>query len=157
MPEYFDKKRYRNLYFTYYNLGQNIWGLFHVLAQFLFLISETELDYYHKKVRVWFVKWLKKFQENPWNAWIWWRVTSRPPKKTNFDVFWLKNAKKPAVKHSTEKPIKLGPGLLIFYFLQILVFQKSHSLFKFMFRATHMQQRPKYDIIQKTLFCALSR
>ena len=52
MPEYFDKKRYRNLYFTYYNLGQNIWGLFHVLAQFLFLISETELDYYHKKVRV---------------------------------------------------------------------------------------------------------
>ena len=35
-----------------YNLGQNIWRLFHVLAQFLFITSETELDYYDQKVIV---------------------------------------------------------------------------------------------------------
>ena len=35
-----------------YNLGQNIWRLFHVLAQFLFAAGEMELDYYHKKVSV---------------------------------------------------------------------------------------------------------
>ena len=33
-----------------YNLGQNICGLFYVLAQFLFTTSETELNYYHQKV-----------------------------------------------------------------------------------------------------------
>ena len=33
-----------------YNLGQNVWILFHVLAQFLFPTSETELDYYQQKV-----------------------------------------------------------------------------------------------------------
>ena len=32
------------------NLGQNICRHFHVLAQFLFTISETELDYYHQKM-----------------------------------------------------------------------------------------------------------
>ena len=35
------------------NLGQNICRLFHVLAQFLFTTSETELDYYHQRVNVW--------------------------------------------------------------------------------------------------------
>ena len=34
------------------NLGQNICRLFHVLAQFPFMISEAELDYYHQKVNV---------------------------------------------------------------------------------------------------------
>ena len=34
------------------NLGQNIWRLSHFLAQFLFTISETELDYDHQKVNV---------------------------------------------------------------------------------------------------------
>ena len=29
---------------SYYNLAQNIWRLFHVLAQFLFTTSKTELD-----------------------------------------------------------------------------------------------------------------
>ena len=43
------------------NLEQNIWKLFHVLAQFLFTRREIELDYYHQKV---------KFQENLWNTWI---------------------------------------------------------------------------------------
>ena len=35
-----------------YNLGQNIWRLFYVLAQFLFTTSETILDYHHQKVNV---------------------------------------------------------------------------------------------------------
>ena len=35
----------------YQNLGQNIWILFHFLEQFLFTTSETELDYYHQKVK----------------------------------------------------------------------------------------------------------
>ena len=33
-------------------LGQNIGRPFHVLAQFLFTTSKTELDYYHQKVIV---------------------------------------------------------------------------------------------------------
>ena len=37
---------------TVYNLGQNIWRLFHFLEQFFFTTSETELDYYHQKVSV---------------------------------------------------------------------------------------------------------
>ena len=35
-----------------YNLGQNIWRLFHLLVQFFFTASETEPDYYHQKVSV---------------------------------------------------------------------------------------------------------
>ena len=35
-----------------YNLGQNICRFFHVLEQFLFTTSETELDYYQQKVDV---------------------------------------------------------------------------------------------------------
>ena len=35
-----------------YNLGQSIWRLFHILAQFPLTISEKQLDYYHKKVNV---------------------------------------------------------------------------------------------------------
>ena len=34
------------------NLGHKTCRLFHVLAQFLFTTSETELDYYHQKVSV---------------------------------------------------------------------------------------------------------
>ena len=33
-----------------YNFGQSICRLFHVLVQFFFTTSETELDYYHQKV-----------------------------------------------------------------------------------------------------------
>ena len=35
-----------------YNLGQNIWRLFHFLAQLFFTTSEAELDYFHMKVGV---------------------------------------------------------------------------------------------------------
>ena len=33
-----------------HNLRQNICRLFHVLAQFLFTTSATELDYYHQRM-----------------------------------------------------------------------------------------------------------
>ena len=36
------------------NLGQNIWGLCHVLTQFSFTTSEMKLDYHHQKVYMWF-------------------------------------------------------------------------------------------------------
>ena len=45
---------------AYYSLEQNIWRLFHVLAQFLFTLSETKLNYYHQKVSL---------QESYWNSW----------------------------------------------------------------------------------------
>ena len=54
-----------------YNLGQNIYGLFHFLAQFVFTTSETELEYYQQKVNVNFNKILEIF-------WAWWRVPSCP-------------------------------------------------------------------------------
>ena len=34
------------------DIGKSIYRLFHVFAQFLFITSETELDYYHQKVNV---------------------------------------------------------------------------------------------------------
>ena len=35
------------------NTGQKTCRVFHVLEQFLYPTSETELDYYHQKVNVW--------------------------------------------------------------------------------------------------------
>ena len=35
-----------------WNLGQNIFRLFHVLAQLFFTKSDMELDYYHEKLNV---------------------------------------------------------------------------------------------------------
>ena len=68
---------FRNIPCTCYNLGQNICRLFHVLAQFLFTSSQTELDYYHWKVNVRVtsrvakqLKTIREFRENPW-IWIW--------------------------------------------------------------------------------------
>ena len=48
------------------NLGQNIWGLCHFLAQFFFTKSETELDYYYQKVSVRVASWIaeRKYVEN---------------------------------------------------------------------------------------------
>ena len=49
----------KNVYYVYayginmnYNLGQNIWRVFHFLVQVFFTTSETELDYYHQEVSV---------------------------------------------------------------------------------------------------------
>ena len=75
------------------------------LSEFLFTASETELDYHLQNVNVrvasWDAEWLtigtseiRKFQENPENAWIWWWVPSQPAKKSQ----------KSSAKHSIEKP-----------------------------------------------------
>ena len=96
-----------------YNLEQTVWRLFHVLAQFLFTTSEAEQDYSHQKVNVrimsqelGFSK-IRKFQENDWNVWIWYRVPNRPlnrPPKMQILAFVLESHKKSAV-HSIKKPI----------------------------------------------------
>ena len=91
-------------------------------------------------------------------------------------MFFSKNRKKSAVKDSIEKPILLNfvnlsptfcPRLseetnfhfqlnldsMILHFLKIFVFEKSHALFKFIFKATQLQKIPEYDVFQKILFC----
>ena len=95
-----------------HNLGQNMWRLFHFLAQFLFTTTETEVHYYHQKVyelphELASNLRLRKFQENPWNAWIWLWVLSRPT-KSQILTYLVKNRKKSAVKHSIQKPILLN-------------------------------------------------
>ena len=92
--------------------------------------------------------------------------------------FLVKNDKKSDVKLSIGKPIlftflnfsatlrprlseetdfhwSLGPDPLILHFLQLLVLEKTHSLFKLIFKATQFQEIPQYDIFQKTLFFTL--
>ena len=48
------------------------------------------------------------------------------------------------------------PDLLIINFLNIIGFKRTHQLFNLIFMITHLQQRPKYDIFQKALFCTLA-
>lgn len=47
--------------------------------------------------------------------------------------------------------IKLCMNILSF-FLEIIEFQKTHLLFKLIFRAAQLQQRHKYDVFQKHYF-----
>ena len=56
------------VFLTRCTLGQNIYRLFHFVAQFRLTTSETKVDYYHQKVNV--------------------RVTQPSNQKPNFDVFW---------------------------------------------------------------------
>ena len=90
---------------NYHNLGQNIWRLFHFLAQFFFTTSKTELDYYHQK----WVYELPHELPSDLRLRILGNQESIQPsnQKPNFDVFLVKNRKKSAVKHSTEIPISL--------------------------------------------------
>ena len=85
-----------------YNLGRNFYGLFCFLAQLFCTISKTKLNYYHEKVNVQVpsqvperitTKDLRKFQENPWNPWIWLQVPSHPP-KSQILTFFGKNLQK---------------------------------------------------------------
>ena len=59
------------------------------------------------------------------------------------------------LSEETDFHFYFGPDLLILFFLKILVFQKTHSFFKLIFRAMQLQQ-PKHNIFQKALFCALA-
>ena len=45
---------------------------------------------------------------------------------------------------------------MILHFLKMLVFEKAHSLFKLIFKATKLQKVPEYDIFQKALFRTLA-
>ena len=93
------------------SLRQNICRLFHVLVQFLFTTSETKLDYYHQKINVQVrdasrvAEWLTT--KNLWNAWIWWPVSSRLPKRQLL-TFILQNYEISTVKYSIEKLILLN-------------------------------------------------
>ena len=73
-----------------WNLGQIICGVFEILAQFLFITNQMQLEYYHQKRNVRVAPRvaerlktldLRKSQRNPWNAWICWWVHSQPPKR----------------------------------------------------------------------------
>ena len=59
---------------------QNICRLSHVLAQFLFTTSESELDYYNQNLKYKLPNNYRRriFQENPWIASNCWQVPSRP-------------------------------------------------------------------------------
>ena len=53
-------------------------------------------------------------------------------------------------------PNSVGSYHLNFHSLQILVFQKFHSLLKVTFRTNKLRQRPKIHIFQEVLFCVLA-
>ena len=56
------------------------------------------------QLKTWRFNESRKFQENPWNTWIWWWVPSRPLERPIL-IFVLKSGKKSAKKHSIEKHI----------------------------------------------------
>ena len=76
------------------NLGQNIWRLFHFLAQFLFTTGETKLDYYYQKVSVWVAsrvaERLKTEEMSRKSLKCLDLIASTQPfnQKPNFDTFW---------------------------------------------------------------------
>ena len=74
------------------------------LAQFLFTTSKTELNYYHQKLSVWAAR---KFQENLWNAWSWWRVPRLTPKCQILMVL-SKSRKKSAVPYKNLNSWKIN-------------------------------------------------
>ena len=50
---------------------------------------------------------IRKFQENPWNTWTWWRVPVWLSNKQILSIL-RKDCEKSAVKHSIEKHISLN-------------------------------------------------
>ena len=97
--------------------------------------------------------------------------------KAKFWQFLVKNCEKSAVKHSIKKPsllnfenfspifcpklskeadfyFELGPDPITLYFLKILVFEKTHSLFKLIFKEIQLQKCLNM-ISFKKLFCTL--
>ena len=98
--------------------------------------------------------------------------------KTKFCRVLVKDWKKSAAKHSIEKAILLnfvnlyltfcprlseetdfyfwlGLSPLIWYLLLILLFEKTHLVFKLIFKATQLQKVPEYDIFPEILFNTL--
>ena len=98
--------------------------------------------------------------------------------KAKFWHFLVKTYKKSSVKHSIEKPsflnfenlsptlctrlseetyihFWLSPGTFILHFLMILVFEKAHSLFKLIFKATELQKNAAIQCLSKNYFALL--
>ena len=111
------------------NLGQNICSLFHFLAQFVFITTETELHYYHQKVNVRVASWVAE------------RLTTLDPRKLGsfkkipemfgfngeypavhpklkVSRFLLKNCKISVAKNSIEKLILLNFVICLQPFVQ---------------------------------------
>ena len=55
----------------------------------------------------------------------------------------------------TDFYFEIGSDPLILHFLTTLEFQKTYWLFHLIFRDIQLQQRPKYDIFQKVIFCTV--
>ena len=101
------------------NLGQNIYRFFHVLVQFLFTISETELDYYHQTVNVRVTSSVKRLMlvfDGPYSA-------GHP--KAKFWRFSEKNREISAVKHFIEKS-----NLLSFVNLSTTICPRLYNIMK---------------------------
>ena len=104
--------------------------------------------------------------------------TQPSTQKSNFDIFWSKLTKKSPVKHSIEKPsflnfeslsptlctrlseetyfhFWLSPDPFILHFLKILVFEKTHLLFKLIFKATELQKNAAIRCLSKNYFALL--
>ena len=62
----------------------------------------------------------------------------------------------PRLSQETNFHFKLLLHSLIVLNLKILVFEKSHSLFKLIFKATQLREIPEYDIFRKILHCFLA-
>ena len=56
----------------------------------------------------------------------------------------------PRLSEETKFHFYLGPDPLILNFLKILVFEKTHLLFKLIFKLTQLQKIPEYDIFRNT-------
>ena len=100
------------------NLAQNICILFHVLTNFLlpqlkrnYIIITRKCMYeltdeLSNNLSLGFHE-IKKFWENPWSDWNWWRVTNHTPKRKTLTVT-LENWEKPALKHAIENTILIS-------------------------------------------------
>ena len=42
------------------------------------------------------------------------------------------------------------------HFLETLIFEKAHTHYKLIFKASQSEKVPEYDMFQKTLFCTLA-
>ena len=131
-----------------YNLEQNICRLFHFLAQFLVTTSETELDYYTTEWMYELPHILPKDLSKIGNL----RKLGTLRKLENFNF-----SLQPFDHDCLRKQIFIASSVQIldFTFFVDLLFEKSHLLFKLIFRATQLQKKSEYDIFQKTLFCSL--
>ena len=85
--------------------------------------------------------------------------------KSSLSFYFFKNASKLQMLSVFRGQNNLGKQMFIFKsnhtslflnFIRTLVFQKNHSFFQVIFRATQLRQMPKDDLFQKALFCTFT-